>query len=81
MMNGIAKDQSYDNTKVDVFSLGLLFIWIHAGSQPFKTMDNKEGHGYYLITQDFDRFWKYAEEVPTEPQFSDGFKDLVTKMV
>ena len=77
---------SFDNAKVDVFSAGVVAIWIHSGANPFlvENTGDEDMETYELLRQgDFDAFWEKAAEVPHKPKpdFHADFKRLVWDML
>ena len=83
------EDGGFDNSKVDVFSVGVTAIAIQSGTSPFYFIDNQ---GNFQVDMDtynmlrdgnFDAFWTKAANVPWDPkpEFSAKFKDLIWRMI
>lgn len=77
-----AGQESYNNSRVDVFSAGVVAIWIHSGANPFFKHNSIEVDmdTYRLLKEErYDAFWARAADVPhsKKPTFSDDFKEIV----
>ena len=60
--------EPYDNSKVDVFALGLVLIRIHTGYQPIFGPDNFILEEVYEhLKSQIPAFWERVESSPTEP--------------
>lgn len=81
-----AGQESYNNSRVDVFSAGVVAIWIHSGANPFFKHNSIEVDmdTYRLLKEErYDAFWARAADVPhsKKPTFSDDFKMVVQDML
>ena len=86
VMNKSPGQMFFDNSKVDVFSAGVVAIWIHSGANPFLVGNtgDEDMETYELLRQgEFDAFWEKAAAVPYKPKpdFRDDFKRLVWDML
>ena len=53
------EEGTYDNSKIDVYSLGLTLIRIHTGYQPMQAFDKRDFETMFLLQNNLkEAFWK-----------------------
>lgn len=69
----------YDGQKVDIFSLGVLLLYMRTGKQIFEIHKEKI---YKLIKkQKYENFWYIVESGDNNMKFTPEFKDLINSML
>ena len=72
-------NKSYSYKKLDIFSLGLLLLYIRTGKQVF--LMQKDNVYKYIKKKKFDLFWKIIESGAQELDLTPNFKDLIISMI
>ncbi|CAD8207846.1 unnamed protein product [Paramecium octaurelia] len=55
----ILAKKDYNGTKADIFSAGVIFFIIHAGSPPFSTASEKDQYFKLILLNKWEQFWTF----------------------
>ena len=69
----------YDGKKVDIFSLGVLLLYMRTGKQVFEI--HKEKVLNFIKKKQYDKFWFVIEKGNPELHLTHEFKDLIISML
>ena len=69
----------YDGKKVDIFSLGVLLLYMRTGKQVFEI--HKEKVLCFIKKKQYEKFWFLIEKGNPEFQLTPEFKDLIISMI
>ncbi len=75
----ILAGKKYDGKKVDIFSLGVLLLYMRTGKQVFEI--HKEKVLNFIKKKQYDKFWFVIEKGNPELHLTHEFKDLIISML
>ena len=52
-------DKTYTGVNVDLFAAGIILFMMMTGTVPFLSTQSNKGCYNYILTKQFDKFWKY----------------------
>ena len=73
----------YDSQKSDIFAVGIILFMMVAQHKPFIQAKLNDKLYKFLTTNNEDKFWKFhcKNKPGGNSFFSEGIKDLITKMI